>query len=158
MKYTRLLISMFALIVAASDSHAIKLCQLDWFQAWIDRGDSTQLASSTYAYTGSWTDGAPGTWSVTSTQGSGTVKHTVSGMARCSNSTSNATSLDASTASNSRYCWCRMTTPNLGASWVFHYDAVSAASCAANCAHNCAYCVQNGKSASCTRSAVLELP
>jgi hypothetical protein len=79
-------------------------------------------------------------------------------MARCSNSTSSAISLDTSTTSNNRNCFCRMTAPNLGASWVFLIDYGSAANCAQNCAYLCASCVQGGSSNSCSRSAVLALP
>ncbi|MDR1071877.1 MAG: hypothetical protein LBL21_04515 [Rickettsiales bacterium] len=157
MKRAKLIVSIIALVGAVPGAHAIKLCQLDWFQAWDDLSDSIQLASSTSAYTRSYTDGAPGTWSVTSTQGSGTVKHTVSGMATCSSSNSDATSV-SSTASNNTNCWCRMTAPNLGASWVFLYAHGSAANCANNCAYNCAYCVLYGTDRSCSRSAVLALP
>jgi hypothetical protein len=131
---------------------------LDWLESWKNLGDSTMLPNSTYAYTRSWTDGAPGTWSVTSTQGSGTVKHTVSGMATCSNSSSSVGDVNTSTALNNRYCWCRMTSPNLGASWVFLNDKGSAAYCAYDCAYYCAFCVQYGRNYSCSRSAVLALP
>jgi hypothetical protein len=51
-----------------------------------------------------------------------------------------------------------MTTPNLGASWVFLRDFGSAANCAISCAVNCANCVRFGADYSCSRSAVLALP
>ncbi|MDR1071816.1 MAG: hypothetical protein LBL21_04195, partial [Rickettsiales bacterium] len=62
------------------------------------------------------------------------------------------------TPSSNLNCWCRMTSPNLGASWVFNYAASSAAYCAYGCAGYCAHCVQSGVSSSCSRSAVLALP
>jgi hypothetical protein len=51
-----------------------------------------------------------------------------------------------------------MSTPNLGASWVFLLVSVSPATCAYGCAYYCAYCVGVGTHNSCTRSAVLTLP
>jgi hypothetical protein len=116
------------------------------------------LPNNSIMYSRSWTDGAPGTWSVTSDQGSSGVKHTVSGTATCSNSGTSVTSLDTLTASNNRYCWCRMTAPNLGASWVYSHADSSAASCAYYCAVDCASCVLYGSYHSCRRSAVLALP
>ncbi|MDR1071399.1 MAG: hypothetical protein LBL21_02020 [Rickettsiales bacterium] len=51
-----------------------------------------------------------------------------------------------------------MTTPHLGASWVFSSAISPAAYCAYHCANYCADCVRVGMNVSCTRSAVLELP
>jgi hypothetical protein len=166
MKRSRFMTLIIALIGAISigmisDLHAIKLCQLDWFNSWVNLGNSTELPNGIYAYTGSFTDGAPGTWSVTSTQGSTPVKHTVSGMATCntSNSYSDATSVDPTTPSNNKNCWCRMTSPNLGGSWMFLYTFGSAGACARNCAYECTLCIRYGtRYSSCSRSALLALP
>jgi hypothetical protein len=129
---------------------------LDWLKSW--ETASGILPNNSIMYSGSWTDGAPGTWSVTSDQGSSGVKHTVSGTATCGSSSSSATGLDTSTVSNNKNCWCRMTAPNLGASWVFSFADSSSAFCASGCAYYCAYCVLNGTIHSCSRSAVLALP
>jgi hypothetical protein len=139
-----------------SDSHAIKLCQLDWFAAW--QSKAGQLANWTYAYTRTYgSQSEAGTWTVTSDEGSPGVQHTVSGMSMCGSSTTSGTSQSATLADN-KNCWCRMTSPNLGASWVFLYVYSSAAVCAFLCAYDCAGCVQAGGAFSCSRSAVLALP
>ncbi|MDR1071875.1 MAG: hypothetical protein LBL21_04505, partial [Rickettsiales bacterium] len=65
----------------------------------------------------------------------------------------------SSTLANNKNCWCRMTSPHVGASWVFLYGALgTAAYCAYYCAYHCAGCVLYGSSTSCSRSAVLALP
>jgi hypothetical protein len=52
-------------------------------------------------------------------------------------------------------CYCRMTKPVLGNSWVF-YDASANDTCYAQCAVNCANCVKNNTSGgSCTRAVLL---
>ncbi|MDR1071981.1 MAG: hypothetical protein LBL21_05055 [Rickettsiales bacterium] len=78
-------------------------------------------------------------------------------MSLCNSSTASGTNQSSALADN-KNCWCRMTTPNLGASWVFYYASSSAASCAYDCAGSCAYCVRYGANNSCSRSAVLALP
>jgi hypothetical protein len=139
-----------------SDSHAIKLCQLDWFAAW--QSKSGELANSTYAFTRtSGSQSEVGAWSVTSDEGSSGVKHTVSGMSMCGNSTTYGSSQSTTLVDNKK-CWCRMTSPNLGASWVFLYDYDLVIDCAYYCAYNCALCVQGRHVYSCTSSAVLALP
>jgi hypothetical protein len=57
-----------------------------------------------------------------------------------------------------------MTSPHLGASWVFYNatyisEAAAAVGCARDCADNCAGCVQNGGGVfnTCSRSKVLAL-
>jgi hypothetical protein len=170
MKGTSLVISTIALacaitIGAISDSHAIKLCQLDWFNAW--RAASGVLSSPTYMHTlehGS--QASSGAWSVTSDQGSVPVKHTVSGTSQCSSiacptppcASSSPSLTNSSTNANNKYCWCRMNAPNLGASWVFAFADSSGALCANNCASNCSACVWIGANNSCSRSALLALP
>jgi hypothetical protein len=148
----------FATIVGIcliSAAHAIKLCQLDWFNAWQE--ESGTLSNSTFAYTRTYgSQSETGTWSVTSDQGSSGVKHTVSGISMCGSSTSSGISQSATLADN-RNCWCRMTIPNLGDSWEF-VRGLPTGDCASYCAHLCADCVQNGVLYSCTRSAVLTLP
>jgi hypothetical protein len=107
-------------------------------------------------------NGGVGTWVVTSDQGSTGVYHTVSGQSFCSNNYSVAVTDGSPGISNASSininCWCRMTSPNLGASWVFLDPAGSAAGCASNCAAGCADCVLLGASASCHRPDILELP
>jgi hypothetical protein len=51
-----------------------------------------------------------------------------------------------------------MTSPNLGASWVYPLTSGSAAQCAYYCATLCALCVREGTAYSCSRSAILTLP
>jgi hypothetical protein len=51
-----------------------------------------------------------------------------------------------------------MTSPNLGASWVFMGVNSSVSNCALYCANDCALCVQFGAVSSCSRAAVLSLP
>jgi hypothetical protein len=132
MKRKNLIISIIALAGAlasiVSAAHAIKLCQLDWFNAWKTAGGALQNSRRAYTrgnYDNSTGNGG-GTWSVTSDQGSDTVYHTVSGISFCSTSGSGAgpytdgsPGFDTGTSSNNTNCWCRMTAPNLGASWVF---------------------------------------
>jgi hypothetical protein len=94
----KITITFMIMTLTLSSAHALKLCQLEWQDAW--KNASGTLSASSYKYTQSWTAGAPGTWAVTSDQGSTGVKHTISGVATCSNSETSATSLDTSTAEN----------------------------------------------------------
>ncbi|MDR1071347.1 MAG: hypothetical protein LBL21_01750 [Rickettsiales bacterium] len=162
MKRTRFIVLIIALVGATSAAGSIKLCQLDWFKAWQDKISGT-LSGSTYAAVSSYGSQAEvGTWSVTSDEGSPGVKHTVSGMSQCASSSgttsTNQVMWSSDTLANNKNCWCRMSAPNLGASWVFLSDNGSAAHCASYCAHLCAVCVQLGAVNSCSRSALLELP
>jgi hypothetical protein len=139
-----------------SESHAIKLCQLDWFSAW--QSKSGILPNDKGVYTRTYgSQSEAGTWFVASDEGSPGVRHIVSGMSLCGNSTTSAIS-QSSTLADNKNCWCRMTTPNIGASWVFLRDWSSAANCAHECARYCADCVWSSINHSCTRSAVLALP
>ncbi|MDR1071286.1 MAG: hypothetical protein LBL21_01425 [Rickettsiales bacterium] len=159
MKHTGLIISVFMLASAVCGAHAIKLCQLDWFAAWQNANGT--LSDSSYKYTTSWTDGAPGIWAVTSDQGSGGVKHSVSGASTCSNSSTAPNSISTGNQDDEGWCWCLMTSPHLGASWVLYGNTggpYPAFSCSNACARLCATCVQAGSSGSCTRAAVLALP
>jgi hypothetical protein len=145
---------------------------LDWLTAWRDLGNSTYLSNyrSSYSrgnYDNSTGNGGIGTWSVTSDQGSAGVYHTVSGQSFCSSNNGSGTytngtpDFDSAASSSNKYCWCRMTAPNLGASWVFQFDFLSistAASCALNCAFGCTDCVLYGENWLCRRAAVLALP
>jgi hypothetical protein len=79
----------------------------------------------------------------------------VSGAATCSNSGSDATSMDNSAPANNSNCWCLMTAPSKGASWVFRRNVGSGAGCGYYCAFSCALCVQDGTDTDCTRSALL---
>jgi hypothetical protein len=166
------MVSIFTLAGIISGAHAIKLCQLDWLAAWRDLDPSTYLSNYRYSYSrGNYENGNPlygnggiGTWAVTSDQGSTGVYHTVSGQSFCSSNSGSGTytggspSFDSTTSSNNKNCWCRMTSPNLGASWVFNYAILSAADCSHGCAYICAFCVQGGTAYLCTRSALLALP
>ncbi|MDR1071648.1 MAG: hypothetical protein LBL21_03340, partial [Rickettsiales bacterium] len=129
MKRKNLIISIIALAGALASvvctASAIKLCQLDWFAAW--QGKPGALSNSTYAAVSSYgSQSETGTWSVTSDEGGGGTKHTVSGMSQCTSSTGTTSTgtvmWPSSTLANNTNCWCRMTAPNLGASWVFLYD------------------------------------
>jgi hypothetical protein len=170
-----IIILMLALIGAISDSYAIKLCQLDWLTAWRNLGSFTNLSNYRYSYSrGNYNsshanndlygDGGIGTWAITSDQGSPGVYHTVSGQSYCSSNngsntyTNGSPSFSTSSSADNKNCWCRMTTPHLGASWVFSSAISPAAYCAYHCANYCADCVRVGMNVSCTRSAVLELP
>ncbi|MDR3208749.1 MAG: hypothetical protein LBT45_02770 [Rickettsiales bacterium] len=161
MKPTRIFISTLTFALIAGAAPAAKLCQLDWLAAW--KNKSGTLSNSTYAAVSSYGSSAEiGTWSVTSDEGSSGVKHTVSGMSQCTDDTgttsTNNVMWPSSTLASNVNCWCRMTSPNLGGSWVFVYTSSSAAPCAYSCANNCAYCVLLGTYGSCARSAVLALP
>ncbi|MDR3208962.1 MAG: hypothetical protein LBT45_03910 [Rickettsiales bacterium] len=159
-----ILILTFALI--AGTASAERLCQLDWFEAWKNASGALsnyRTSNSRGDYDNSTSNGGMGTWAVTSDQGSAGVYHTVSGQSFCS-SVGNGTftnwspDFDTSISSNNKYCWCRMTSPNLGGSWAFLGDYGSAADCAIDCALHCANCVRSGADGSCNRSAVLALP
>jgi hypothetical protein len=53
------------------------------------------------------------------------------------------------------HCWCKMTGPVVGKSWVFNRTDPSGGVCYANCALHCANCVRSGTADSCTRTALL---
>ncbi|MDR2268755.1 MAG: hypothetical protein LBD94_01055, partial [Rickettsiales bacterium] len=82
--------------------------------------------------------------------------HSCSSAGACT--TTSRPSTTTTNADYNRACWCRMTSPDLGESWVFLHDWGSASFCAYICAGYCAVCVQNGTSVSCSRAAVLSLP
>jgi hypothetical protein len=162
-KYAKLMISIFTFASIVSAAGAIKLCQLDWFQAW--RSKSGILSNNDMSYTSnSGSRAESGTWSVTSDEGSPGVKHTVSGQSQCSETGCSSppctTSMPwpSATLTANKYCWCRMIAPNLGASWVFDYAEASVNYCTNFCADFCASCVRMGLHGSCTRSAILALP
>jgi hypothetical protein len=141
---------------------------LEWQDAWKNASGTLQNARysysrSNYEYNGTNNNaGGLGTWAVTSDEGSTGVYHTVSGTSFCGNTTSgtytNGAPSCSVTGTNNVNCWCRMTSPNLGGSWVFLYADSAAFSCAGSCAYYCAHCVQDGASNSCSRAAVMELP
>ncbi|MDR2269092.1 MAG: hypothetical protein LBD94_02815 [Rickettsiales bacterium] len=168
----KIIITFMIMTMTLSSAHALKLCQLEWLGAWRTKPSSETLQNSRRAFSRNY-DSTPdsGTWSVTSDESSTDVYHTVTGMSFCSSTnsgtyTDGSPSYDTSTVSNNTNCWCRMTSPNLGGSWVFLDVYGSASSCASNCAilcanhcaANCAYCVPYGTNASCSRAAVLSLP
>jgi hypothetical protein len=164
MKHAKFMVSVIALASIVCGARAIKLCQLDWLNAW--KNASGILPHSRRSYTqGNYdtTGNGSGRWAVTSDQGSTGVYHTVSGESLCSDTNSgtytNGSPSLSSTTTNNGYCWCRMSTPNLGASWVFVNTASgSAAACAHYCAYGCAVCFDSGSYGSCARSVVLTLP
>ncbi|MDR1071277.1 MAG: hypothetical protein LBL21_01380 [Rickettsiales bacterium] len=165
MKFTKSIISAFLFASVVCGAHAIKLCQLDWLESW--KTASGVLSNSRYScsagnYDDSTGHGGIGIWSVTSDQGSAGVYHTVSGQSFCSDNingvyTSSTPSFNGISAYN-MHCWCRMTAPNLGASWVYSNAHPRAAICVTNCADICANCVLSSAGSSCSRSAVLALP
>jgi hypothetical protein len=162
MKTTRalVLISLFAIAIICS-APAIKLCQLDWLSAW--QSASGTLSDATVVVTSSYGSRAEaGTWAVSSYQGSPGIKHIVSGVSQCTDNEGDTSTgwnvWPSKTLADNKNCWCRMTSPNIGGSWVFLFAYSSSAGCAAGCADDCAYCIQNGAVDSCSRSAVLALP
>jgi hypothetical protein len=168
MKKINLVISVITLacaitVGAISDSHAIKLCQLDWLESWRTASGYLPNSRVSYSYGNSYStgNGGIGIWTVTSNYGGGGAYHTVSGQAFCS-STNTGTYTDGvpSYSGTNAYCWCRMTSPNLGASWVYLGGDGVEAGCTSSCAYICAVCIQQGAPSynSCTRSAVLTLP
>jgi hypothetical protein len=77
----------------------------------------------------------------------------VDGIAAClSSSGSNSVPSSWNYGTN---CWCKMTGPVVGASWVFYHTYGSNADCFAVCAINCAVCVRLGSIYSCSRTALL---
>jgi hypothetical protein len=165
MKTIRLAISAAALISSVCGAHAIKLCQLDWLNAWKNLGNSTALSGMISHSQGNRNDtgnGGIGRWAVTSAQGGAGAYHTVSGESFCSSASGGAYTYGnpsfADSPSNNKNCWCRMSAPNLGASWVFLFSNSVAADCATYCAPSCAECVSKGTSGSCARSSLLALP
>ncbi|MDR2268808.1 MAG: hypothetical protein LBD94_01330 [Rickettsiales bacterium] len=156
------------MLMTSTSAHALKLCQLEWLDAWKNASGTLQnyrysYSRSNYDYNGTNNNaGGLGTWAVTSDEGSTGVYHTVSGTSFCGSTSSgtytNGTPSYSTTGTNNTNCWCRMTSPNLGGSWVFLFDNGSASNCAYYCARNCAYCVRNGTNNSCSRAAVLSLP
>ncbi|MDR3208358.1 MAG: hypothetical protein LBT45_00750 [Rickettsiales bacterium] len=148
------LVFIFALIVITVSAE--KLCQLDWLAAWKNLGDSKTLSNGEMVKTMTYgSQSEVGMWAVASDEGSPGVKHTVNGISQCSNGSAYVG--NSSTGADNRHCWCRMTSPNLGKSWVFLYSHSSAAYCAYDCADVCANCVLGGAYYSCSRSAVLAL-
>ena len=147
-----------ALILSATTASA-KICQLDWIAQW--KSAVGILANSLSMHTSAWTDGPPGTWAVTSDQGTPGINHTVTGSANCSMSTTNPHALEYDNKNTEGVCWCRMTSPNLGAAWVLLGTIpgnFAAYQCSNACAYECSKCVLNESSKSCTRAAVLTLP
>ncbi|MDR1071853.1 MAG: hypothetical protein LBL21_04385 [Rickettsiales bacterium] len=161
MKKINLVISMVALVGAMSGARAIKLCQLDWFKAWQNKsGALSNTQKVIISHYGSHSEG--GVWTVTSDQGSPGVQHTVSGMSQCTDDIGTTTTEEnpwpSSTLADNTNCWCRMTSPNVGASWVFT-GVYSLSHCSYYCAFLCAHCIQfDTGTSSCTRSALLALP
>jgi hypothetical protein len=149
-------------------AHAIKLCQLDWFAAW--QSKSGALSNNAASYTSNYGSQAEsGTWTVTSDEGSPSVQHAVSGISQCTDDTGTTTTEEnpwpSKNLADNKNCWCRMTAPNLGTSWVFVYvistsipGAAPVPYCASYCAYHCAACVRKGSEFSCSRSDVLTLP
>jgi hypothetical protein len=172
MKRAKFIKSMFVLAAIAcgagaiSAAHAIKLCQLDWLNSWKNLGNAITLPNSrrTTSRGNFNTDGTGGIgiWAAMSDQGSPGAFHTVSGQSFCSDVGSGTYVNDAphfnDAPLNNKNCWCRMTSPNLGALWVFLVADSSSSNCSAGCASYCAYCAHVGAYGSCTRSAVLTLP
>lgn len=81
----------------------------------------------------------------------------VSGVAKCSTIKPENTSAGINTgliasdqdaiesaANSGRYCYCKMTEPDIsGSPWMFLYDYSNASTCASSCALNCGYRVQD---------------
>ncbi|MDR1071584.1 MAG: hypothetical protein LBL21_03010 [Rickettsiales bacterium] len=161
MKFTKSIIAIITLASVICGAHAIKLCQLDWFAVW--QSKPGPFSNSRYVVVSNWGSQAEGgTWTVTSDEGSPGVQHTVSGMSQCTDDTgttkTTANPWPSSTLAVNVKCWCGMTSPHVGASWVFLVEYGSAAVCADSCANGCANCVLSGSYYSCSRSAVLALP
>ncbi|MDR2770116.1 MAG: hypothetical protein LBB08_01555 [Rickettsiales bacterium] len=76
------------------------------------------------------------------------------GWSTCSSSDSDAGNF-SNTFSENRYCWCKMSDPYAGSSWVFYLPLGSGSYCAYDCAGSCSFCLYNGTHHNCTRSALL---
>jgi hypothetical protein len=140
--WTRRLLLIAGTVGMGTQAKAAGICEARPATVW-----SSGLSSSTYAFT----RGYNGTWAVTS------GGYTVSGISQCNgSSTSNPSSTTDAEGVN---CWCRMTSPVVGSSWVNLNDVSNGGfcnfDCSKNCANCCADCVRNSQNGSCTRSAVL---
>ena len=157
------------LILLSSGYANVQLCvpgEGGWLDSW--RTATSTLPGSTWESCCAFTQGTQsGTWSVGSTHG-GAGAQSVTGISQCSTSaggtaTGNVACPGASgqrcrprpASADGRYCWCRMTSPAVGGSWVFLDSNSSAATCATHCALSCASSVQGSAS---FRAAVLAVP
>ena len=148
---------MFLPILSLSSAN---MCKVDWLTQWRNKASAFAKPYNVMFSRGFDTT-TSGTWSF-SKDG-----YTVSGTSQCGSSATLTGSgsnwhneiaeIDAATNANNRHCWCRMTSPTTGSSWVFSYSHASSANCALGCSGDCSHCVQNGAHSSCVRSALLAI-
>jgi hypothetical protein len=81
--------------------------------------------------------------------------HLVKGIAAClGQSGSNGTPPDWGYGA---HCWCKITGPVVGKSWVFCDSHASSDNCRVGCALGCAICVRSGSNNSCKRTDLLKV-
>ena len=139
---------------------AANMCKVDWLTLWRTMGDGVLFAKPyDVMFSRGYETTISGTWSFTKDG------HTVSGTSQCGSTTAitggssdwhnGLVEIDTATNANNKHCWCRMSTPVTGSSWVFSNSYASSAVCARYCPGDCALCVRRGTDSSCVRSALL---
>ena len=124
---------------------ASMLCQHDWLADW--RNHSGMLPNARVASTNSSRSGA---WAVGADIG-GAGQQSVVGISMCTAIAGHSGDFRPDGAQ----CWCKMTSPTVGANWVRHIDfGADPNDCHINCAQLCADGVRSGG----IRSAVLDVP
>jgi len=131
-----------------------------WLAAWRAHGSFNAGGGGTglgQSMAQAYTQHSPGGhWSVTAGAGAVAGRQTVSGISLCTADVSGGN--PGWNISHGNNCWCQMTAPLVGQSWVFVLTLTNANSCAHVCAQRCARCIWNGSQDSCTRAALLALP
>lgn len=141
---------------------AANMCKVDWLTQWRNMPDGTTFAKPyNIAFSRGFDGTTTGSWSFTKDG------HTVSGISQCGSSnsllgssgdwTNEYIGIDAAVNTNNKHCWCRMTAPATGLSWVFDRSPVSYRNCTESCPSHCAHCAQGGTPGLCRRSALFAI-
>ena len=157
-----------AVVGTGQPAHALTMCAANWLNSWRATSPETLEGPGWPACCAFARNSQTGSWAVGSTRG-GAGAQSVTGISFCSTSaggtaTGNVACPGASSQrcrpepviTNGQFCWCKMTSPAVGGSWVFRFDFFgSAADCSTFCAHNCA---DNVRTNATFRAAVLAVP
>ena len=160
MKKILVMVMVGAVLWTEQPAHALTMCATNWLDAWRTATNTQIQAGATIQQGRAFTrQGVNGTWVVGSSHG-GAGRQSVSGISQCTTvegatnpfSTHSEFTLGQAPASGGVFCWCRMTSPALGSTWVF---ITTDPACATHCASHCANGVQNNTA---FRTAVLATP
>ncbi|MDR2770340.1 MAG: hypothetical protein LBB08_02730 [Rickettsiales bacterium] len=117
---------------------------------WTDKS----IVPDTGGLFGNWTRdfgyGTSSSWVVRNTS----TGYEFRGWANCSGSPSNAYTW-SNTLEDDTSCWCKMSDPVMGSSWIFYGRYNITSLCAGECAYRCADCIHLGGAYNCSRSALI---